>query len=348
MRSAPKKRPLNKRKLSEEPTKRKWVCPVILPYAIPGADLVLGLNKLFANIDETGDAPEYVSEIARVQFERVFRDCFVRLLQLAEGEYHTVTKQWAATVLAWVDGNLGKHRVKLEKMNPAYRETAKIGIRADVALPKSPVGQILQEELRTAEHYRFKLLVLRELFEQQPLTWVVTLDRAAFEERKRNELVLQLLAAGSGWVYGTAKGRRKVHLFSDDGIKAIEKRAREAMLSFIYPEEVAEKNRSTWDYMTRAWKVPKEYWPLAGFPELSLDPDVANALKLFQEASKKWWAFIWSRIKQKQDTLLPRLRDHAKGRAAAKKKGVLYLKHFQKECQNHWQTLVRERMAGTF
>jgi hypothetical protein len=326
--------------------------PEIYPRPIPGADLVLGFNWLLANIDKTGNAlDEYVAESARVQFERVFRDCFVRLLQLAECEHDTAAKQWAATVLAGVDGNLGKHRGKLAKVNPAYREAAKIGIRADVALPKSPVGQILQEELRKAERYRFNLLLLRELFEQQTLTWAVTVDRAAFEERKRNELVLQLLAAGSGWIYGTAKGRRKVHLFSNDGIKAIENTAREAMPSLIYPDEVPKKHLSTWEDMARAWKIPEAYWPLADFPDLCLDPDAADALERFQESSEKWWAFIWSRIKQKVgnegDKLLSRLRDRGKGRAEAKNQ-PLYLKHFQKEFQNHWQTLVRERMAGTF
>jgi hypothetical protein len=339
MRSARKKRLHDKRKLSEERTKRKWVRPVIHPYAIPGADLVLGLNKLFANIDKAGDAPdEYVAEIARVQFERVFRDCFVRLLQLAECEHDTIAKQWAAALLAWFDGNLGKHRGKLAKVNPAYREAAKIGIRADVALPKSPVGQILQEELRAAERYRFELVVLRELFKEQKDLLLISVDKEAVERRLQGEAVLAHLAAGFS------------ALWTRKGIREIKKCAREgaAAPTRIYPDEVTSSGPYTWKEAARERGIPEEYWPLADFPELSLDPDAADALELFQESSKKWWAFIWSRIKQKQDTLLPRLRDHAKGRAAAKNQGVLYLKHFQKEYQNHWQTLVRERMVGTF
>jgi hypothetical protein len=258
MRSARKKRLHDKRKPSEEQTKRKWVRPVILPYAIPGADLVLGLNTLFANIDKTRDAPdEYVAEIARVQFERVFRDCFVRLLQLAECEHDTVAKQWAATLLAWFDGNLGKHRRKLTKVNPAYLEAAKIGIRADVALPKSPIGQILQGELRTAEDYRFKLLVLRELFKEQNDFLLVSVNKETVERRLQDEAVLPHLAAGSGTLW-TRKGTRK-----------IKKRAREgaAVPDRIYSDEVTEKRHAEWQYLAEHfWKIPKEYWPLVDFP----------------------------------------------------------------------------------
>jgi len=280
-------------------------------------------------------------------------DRIAQFLKEALDEGNGSAKRLAGKVLGRFYISLAKHHRKLTKVNPAYDETVtNLGkIRADVLLPESPVGQVLQEELRTAEHNRVKLLVLRKLFKDQPPEWVVTVDRALFEERIRNELVLQLLAAGSGWVYGTAKGRRKVHLFSANGIKAIQKRAREAMPSFIYPQEVAEKHRSTWKDMARACKIPEAYWPLAHFPGLSFDPDKKDALKRFQKSSKKWWAFIWSRINQQgkeRDKLLSRLRERGKGRAEAKHQGVLYLKHFQTEFQNHWQTLVRLRMAGIF
>ena len=261
----------------------------------------------------------------------------VQYLKIALDDDYGTEKPLVSTVLARLYVRLLKHHRKLTEVNPWYRETVrKLGkIRADVLLPESPVGQVLQEELRTAEHYRSKLLALRELFEQQPLKYVVTVDRALFEERKRNELVLQVLATGSGWVYGTAKGRPRVHLFSDKGIRAIEKRAREAMPSIICPQEVAEKHRSTWEDMATARNIPEAYWPLAYFPDLSL------------ESSEKWWAFVWSRIK-KRDKLLSRLRERGKGRAGAKNQGVLYLKDFQKEFRKHWQTLVRLRMAGIF
>jgi hypothetical protein len=335
MRSARKKQLHDKRKLSEERTKRKWVRPVIRPYAIPGADLVLGFNRRLANIDKTGDAlDERLAEIARVQFACVFRDCFVRLLQLAEREHDTVAKQWSATLLAWFDGNLGKHRGKLEKVNPEYRkEIAKIGMRADMALPESPVGQILQEELRTAGQHLLNLLFLRELFEEQKDLLLVSVDEERVEQRLRDEAVWQHLRAGSGALW-TRKGRRE-----------IEKSAREGAADpgQIYSDEVTEKDPFTWQAAARKAKIPEEYWPLADFPKLALDPDAADALELFQESSKKWWAFIWSRIKQKQDKLLPRLR---KGKR--KRKKLLYLKDFQKQFQNHWQTLMSYREAGTF
>ena len=336
MRSARKKRLQNKRKLSEERTKRKWVRPMIRPYAIPGADLALGFNWLLASIDKTGNAlDERLAEIARVQFECVFRDCFVRLLQLAEYEHDKPAKQWAVTVLARVDGNLGKHRGKLEKMNPAYLRQRKIGIRADVALPKSPVGQILQGELRRVEHYRFELLRLKERGDRR----LVSVDKEAVERRLQDEAVLQHLVVGDG------------KLWTRKRMREIKKRARKGAAdpSRVHPDEVTSSDLYTWKEAARERGIPEEYWPLVDFPDWSFDPDATDAQKRFQESSKKWWAFIWSRIKRgnERDKSLSRLRDSGKIRDEAKSKPLSF-RSFQKQFENHFQTLVRRRLAGTF
>jgi hypothetical protein len=305
--------------------------------AIPGASCRFCVDWLLANIGKTKGPGARVGQIARVRFTLLLDDCVVRLLQLGLCEGDGSAKRWAGEVLAHVLVSLRKHHNKLSRVNRAYQEMEKElnGIRPDVLVPSSPVGLFLQPELRTSVRHYNNLQRLRQQLKRQPRLWVVTVDRAAFEERKRNELVLHLLAASNGWVYGKGKGRPKVHLFSDDGIKAIQREARKAMPSSIFRDEIAEKRRSTWEDMAREWKIPEAYWPLKDFPPLS------------DGTEKQWWDFIWSRLKEQQAEILPLLRESGKGRAKAKN-GELYLKDFYKQFRKHWLTLVREREAGTF
>ena len=121
-----------------------------------------------------------------------------------------------------------------------------------------------------------------------------------------------------------------------DGVKAIEKAAREAKPTFLYPDEISEKHRSTWQDMAREWKIPEEYWPLKNYPQLS------------EATEKQWWDFIYSgRLNAKQEKILPRLRESGKGRAEAKD-GTLYLKHFYKQFRRHWTALITSGLASTF
>ncbi len=182
----------------------------------------------------------------------------VQFLKLAQHGNGGIGKQLAGEVLACIYVSLHKHHGKLKKVNPAYQKTVTKKIRADVLLPKS-VCQILQEELRTAERYQFKLLIIREEIREQPRLHHVTADKKAVERRLQDELVWQHFGAGSG------------ALWTPEGIREIEKRAREGAADpgRIYPGEVTEKRRATWqDLAEHSWKIPEEYWPTADLKPL--------------------------------------------------------------------------------
>jgi hypothetical protein len=229
-------------------------------------------------------------------------ELILHFLKLALQRNGETGKQLAGEVLACVYVSLHKHHKTLKKVNPAYRDTLKKiwHIRSDVLLPASPVGQILQEELRKAEHYQFKLVLLRELIEDQSPLRLVTVDKKAIEKRKVNP-------------------------------RAWSKLSTTAQL----PGEVTISVACTWQDADRELKIPEEYWPTA-----DLEP-------FCEKSERDWWKFIWSRLKDRQKELLPRLRKSGEGRAKAKS-GDLYLKDFYKQFRKHWLTLVNEREAGTF
>jgi hypothetical protein len=124
-------------------------------------------------------------------------------------------------------------------------------------------------------------------------------------------------------------------LWTDHGMAAIEKMARETRPAFLYPDEITGKRRITWEDEAREWEIPDAYWKLKDFPPLT------------DKTEGQWWNFIWSLLKTKQDEILPRLRKSGEGRAEAKRRS-LYLKHFYKQFRKHWLTLVKEWAAGTF
>ena len=187
--------------------------------------------------------------MARDQFAILLDDCFRALLEraLPEREKDTTTKEWAGRILAKLYASLEAHQWKLARENPAYKEwKTKIGkTRADVLIPQSEISQMVKEQLQTAESYQFRLLLLRDSVENQTGLHLVGVDKSAVVERKRNELVWQLLPTG-GWVRGTAKGRPPIHIFSDERINAIEKAARKAAPTFLSHYEIAESTPYTW------------------------------------------------------------------------------------------------------
>jgi hypothetical protein len=95
-----------------------------------------------------------------------------------------------------------------------------------VLLPESPVGQILQEELRTAERYQRKLLILRKVIRDQPPLHLVVPDKAAIENRKE-----------------AGKPLKPSGVFSRD--------------------KVTEVSPATWQAAACELNIPKEYWPTA-------------------------------------------------------------------------------------
>jgi hypothetical protein len=301
---------------------------------IPGADLDFWMEWLLSSLDKR----EKLGRIARTQFEVLFEECVVQLLQLVRDSQSMAAKKLAGIALARVYVSLHKHHRKHCEENYAYRRTVKKlwKIRPDVLVPSSPVGQILQKEFRKAELYYRKLHVLLELVNRQPRLWLSDVNTEAVFERIRDQLLLQhFTGVGRTKLKGKALEWRYGALWTEQGLAAIEKQAREATPAFFYPDEITGKRRITWEDSAREWKIAEAYWPLKDFPPLS------------DATEKQWWDFIWLCINQKQREILPRLHETAKGRAEAKEK-PLYLKHFYKQFRKHWLTLVRMRMAGTF
>jgi len=313
---APKKRMSRKRRRTRPKGRRRSV------KCIPGDDCDSCLDWLLKNIDKAKRRGARVGQIARDQFWILLDDCIRRLFELAlpEREKDTPAKEWAGRILARLHASLEAHQWKLTRENPAYRELkAKMKSRADVLVPESEISQMVQEELRTAESYQFRLLLLRDSLKTHPSRHLVSVDKSAVVERKRNELVWQLLPTG-GWVRGTAKGRPPIHIFSDDGIKAIKKAARKAAQTLLDPNEVTQSISCTWQDVAQQKGIPKVYWSTVDLPR-------------FCAASKdQWWEWLWSRILEDQRVLLPG-RDPSKVRT---------------QIHDHFLALVDAREDGTF
>lgn len=141
---------------------------------IPGGDCDSCSAWLLENIAKTKGARAKVGVIARDQFAILIDDFIRALLEhaLPPREKDMLTKEWAGRILAKFHVTLEAHQWKLKKENAAYRERkAKWGkTRADVLVPKSEISQIVQEELRRAESYQFRLGFYREM---SPSEWQV-------------------------------------------------------------------------------------------------------------------------------------------------------------------------------
>src|SRR5262249_35531120 len=90
----------------------------------------------------------------------------------------SATKQWAGRFLASIGESLRKYDAKLEEVNPAYRdEKAKLkGKSLTAVLFPQHVGNVVQRELKRAQSYRKRLLLLKRLF---PNAW----EKAARKEK---------------------------------------------------------------------------------------------------------------------------------------------------------------------
>src|SRR5260370_29773384 len=146
---------------------------------IPAIELDLGLDWLLASVDK--------SRIAQDQFQGVIEDCIVRLLELALPlrEKDTETKNWAGRMLGELHVSLDSHKWKLVRENPGYKKTkATLGkTRADVLVTKSEISEIVQEELRRAMEWQFKLQVFREKIKGQSELRASAINKEAIEER---------------------------------------------------------------------------------------------------------------------------------------------------------------------
>jgi hypothetical protein len=263
------------------------------------------------NIDKAKGRGARVGQMARDHFAILLDDCIRALLEraLPEGEKDTITKEWAGRILARLHASLEAHQWKLTRENPAYHELkAKMKTRADILVLESEISQMVQEELRTAESYQFKLCPLRKSIEDQPDLQLVNVDTKAVQERLRNQLVWQHLSGGSGI------------LWTPDGIKAIEKKARKAVPSLLYPNEITQSISCTWQDVAQRNGIPKVYWSTVDLP------------RFCAASADKWWDWLWQRILKDKEVLLP-------GRDPSKVK---------RQIRDYFLALVNAREDGTF
>jgi hypothetical protein len=131
-----------------------------------GAQLDICYEQLFATINRRGAKSDY----ARSDLAINLRKSIARLCDIALAKQDTIGGRWAGETLARAYMHLRWHRRTINDANAAFRETeTKLRkIRLDVLFPKSPVGQILQEQLMTAERYQHRLKIIRAIY---PATW---------------------------------------------------------------------------------------------------------------------------------------------------------------------------------
>jgi hypothetical protein len=303
--------------------KRKEAGQIRLVKGIPGGDCDSCSAWLLENIDKTKGARAKLGGIARDHFTILLDDCLRRLLELAlpEREKDTITKEWAGRVLARLHASLEVHQRKLGRENPAYRELkAKMRTRVDVLVPKSEISKMVQEELRSAESYQFKLGLIRDSLENQPV-WLSSVDREGVFKRTRDQLVLQYFAGVSRTkLKGEALERRYGALWTEQGRAAIEKRARAARLSLPFSDEVTVGAPCTWQDLARREGIPKEYWGTTDLP------------RFCKESADEWWNWFWSHILQEKNVLIP-------GRDPSK---------VQKQIRKYFLALIAARENGTF
>jgi hypothetical protein len=136
---------------------------------VPGTDLDFWMEWLLTNLDKDSE----LGEVARDQCTGLFADYVVCLLRIGLCKHDATAKTWAGEVLADAYASLQKHHGELNKVNPAYQNTWKKlkPFRPDVLVPRSPVGQILQKEVRTAERYYRECQYLSEVLKRQRRPW---------------------------------------------------------------------------------------------------------------------------------------------------------------------------------
>ena len=110
------------------------------------------------------------------------------LFDLATSDKQGFEKRAAGRLLAQLYFKSHKLHSKLRTVNAVYNaaitELEGPGSRADVLFPKSYAGQVLQDELKTAERYQSKLQVIRDIVEQHPDLLLITLNDDAIRRRR--------------------------------------------------------------------------------------------------------------------------------------------------------------------
>ena len=108
--------------------------------------------------------------------------------------------------------------------------------RTDSPIGNQPDGA---RRIDHAEIYQSQLWHLRESIERQPDLHLGTVDKKAVFERIRDQFVLQHFAGVCRTkLKGKALERRCEALWTKQGLAAIEKAARKATRSFLYPDEI--------------------------------------------------------------------------------------------------------------
>ncbi|HEU5247017.1 MAG TPA: hypothetical protein VFU09_08005 [Candidatus Udaeobacter sp.] len=135
----------------------------LLPYEKQLCFIYAWFFKMWERMASDGEA----GREARAELQTLFGTHVGQLLRLALEKKEGKTKQCAGTMLANMASSVGKHNKKLSETNSAYlTETKKIHNEkqlVQVLFPK-PISEAVQQELKTAERYRKRLLLLKAAF----------------------------------------------------------------------------------------------------------------------------------------------------------------------------------------
>ncbi len=135
---------------------------------------------------------------ARVELQSLFGTHERQLLRLALSKQENKTKQWAGQMLANSFSSVLKHDKKLSETNNAYLAEKKKFSRekqlVQVLFPK-PISEVVQRELKTAERYRRKLMLLKTAFRKRwkkaarrqniPEEYFVTVEWREFSQKSK-------------------------------------------------------------------------------------------------------------------------------------------------------------------
>lgn len=115
------------------------------------------------------DAEKAANE-ARVELQSLFGKHVRQLLRLALNGNKEKTKQWAGRMLANIASSVWKYDKKLSEANDAYLAEKKKIISekqlVQVLLP-GPISEVAQRELKKAERYRKRLLLLKAAYKKR-------------------------------------------------------------------------------------------------------------------------------------------------------------------------------------
>jgi hypothetical protein len=199
-----------------------------------------------------------VKRAKRLRFQRLAIQ-FAELSEVAASDTRCFEKEAAGRLLARIYFRCQKQHARLRKKNTAYDAvTMKLGIaraRADILFPEANVGQILQEEVKTAERYQNKLQMIRELLEDQRPLQLLTLNEKTIQERTKRPI-------------------------------------EEYVPTWIPTEEILTSVPLTWREKADERKIPEDYWPTIDLKPLSAASESEWWKFIWSQLNKKQAEFL--------------------------------------------------------